>query len=94
MKPQEKSKLLTDLADLVDKHADALGRIETLNLGMPIGDATGCAHLGAQTLRYYAGWPDKIAGDTLPAVQPGLFTSVPPEPSIPRPLIGVLRFQY
>lgn len=52
MSPMDKSKLLNTLADLVDKHADDLGQIESLNLGMPLGDAVGCAHLGATTLRY------------------------------------------
>lgn len=31
-------------------------------------------HVRTASPSYYAGWTDKIAGETLPAVQPGLFT--------------------
>lgn len=48
----EKSSLLHKLADQIELHADALAHIETLNLGMPIGDAKGNALAGVSTLRY------------------------------------------
>lgn len=52
LSPMEKGQLLHKLADLVQLHAAELGELETLNLGMPIGDATGCANpLGVSTLR-------------------------------------------
>eukprot|EP00729_Bicosta_minor_P025627 gene25627-15749_t len=74
MTPMEKSSLLHKLADQIELHADALAHIETLNLGMPIGDAKGNALAGVSTLRYYAGWTDKITGDTLPAAAQGFLT--------------------
>lgn len=52
MTPMEKSSLLHKLADQIELHADALAHIETLNLGMPIGDAKGNALAGVSTLRY------------------------------------------
>ena len=48
----EKGKLLHKLADLVELHAAELGEIDALDLGMPLGDATGCANpLGVSALR-------------------------------------------
>ena len=52
LSPMEKGKLLHKLADLVELHAAELGEIDALDLGMPLGDATGCANpLGVSTLR-------------------------------------------
>ena len=52
MTPMEKADLLHKLADQIELHADDLAQIETLNLGMPIGDAKGNALAGVSTLRY------------------------------------------
>ncbi|GBE79170.1 NAD-aldehyde dehydrogenase [Sparassis latifolia] len=62
----ERSRLLHKLADLIERDAQELGELETLNNGKPvriardfdIGDSVGC-------LRYYAGWADKIVGETI-----------------------------
>lgn len=52
MTPMEKAELLHKLADQIELHVDDLAQIETLNLGMPIGDAKGNALAGVSTLRY------------------------------------------
>jgi len=62
----ERSRLLNKLADLVERDAQELAELETLNNGKPvkiardfdIGDSVQC-------LRYYAGWADKILGQTI-----------------------------
>jgi aldehyde dehydrogenase (NAD+) len=62
----ERSRLINKLADLIERDAQELGELETLNNGKPlriardfdIGDSIQC-------LRYYAGWADKITGQTL-----------------------------
>ncbi|KAJ3530670.1 hypothetical protein NMY22_g8480 [Coprinellus aureogranulatus] len=62
----ERSRLLNKLADLIERDAQELAELEALNNGKPvkiardfdIGDSIQC-------LRYYAGWADKIAGQTL-----------------------------
>lgn len=70
MTPHARGKLLSDVADLVDKHADQLAVLETLDLGAPIGVSRNFAKYCAQTFRYYAGWPTKIMGTTSPS-EPG-----------------------
>ncbi|PFH51435.1 hypothetical protein AMATHDRAFT_59187 [Amanita thiersii Skay4041] len=62
----ERSKLLHKLADLIERDAQELAELESLNNGKPvriardfdIGDSVQC-------LRYYAGWADKIIGQSL-----------------------------
>jgi len=58
--------LINKLADLIERDAQELAELEALNNGKPvriakefdIGDSIQC-------LRYYAGWADKITGQTL-----------------------------
>src|SRR5207244_3713083 len=62
----ERGRLLFELADLVVKHADELAALESYNSGKTIGDSKGDMEGVVNTLRYYAGWADKIEGKTLP----------------------------
>ncbi|MBO4240595.1 MULTISPECIES: aldehyde dehydrogenase family protein [Pseudonocardia] len=65
--PSGKGALLTRLADLVERDADELARLESREMGAPLGVAAGLfvPNLVA-TLRYYAGWADKITGEVVP----------------------------
>ncbi|KAJ6538594.1 NAD-aldehyde dehydrogenase [Mycena sp. CBHHK59/15] len=62
----DRSRLIHRLADLIEQNAQELAELESLNNGKPvrmardfdIGDTVQC-------LRYYAGWADKIAGQSL-----------------------------
>ncbi len=65
--PSRKGLLLSRLADLVEQKADALARLESLDMGAPAGIAQGMfvPNLVA-SLRYYAGWADKITGEFVP----------------------------
>jgi len=67
MSAAERGHLLYKLADLVEKHADELARLEALDNGKPYHVAR-AADLGLTiaTYRYYAGWADKIHGKTIP----------------------------
>jgi len=65
---RERSRLLNKLADLIEKHKDELGRMETLNTGKPLKSHTMTADI-PQTIacyRYYAGLADKLEGRTIP----------------------------
>ena len=67
MSGRQRGKLLYKLADLVEQHADELGRLEVLNNGKPISEVRAAdLPLVISTFRYFAGWADKIAGETLP----------------------------
>jgi aldehyde dehydrogenase (NAD+) len=62
----ERGKLLFKLADLVEKHAEELAQLESLNCGKTIRDSRGDMGGVVNTLRYYGGWADKIEGKTVP----------------------------
>lgn len=67
MNPSERGRLLNKLADAIEKHADELAALETLDNGKPIGESTAAdLPLTIACYRYYAGWADKISGRTLP----------------------------
>ena len=73
MNPHKRSRLLWNLADLVDANADELGLLETRDNGKPYFEARRIDMPGvAQTLRYYAGLADKVQGDTVPVPGPFL----------------------
>jgi aldehyde dehydrogenase (NAD+) len=66
MDAADRGKLLFKLADLVDANAKELANLESLNCGKTIKDSKGDMEGVANTLRYYAGWADKIEGKTVP----------------------------
>jgi len=67
MTPSARGVLLNKLADAIEKHKDELAALESLDNGKPIADA-GAADLplSIACYRYYAGWADKIYGQTIP----------------------------
>ena len=67
MDARDRGRLLNRLADLVEKNLDDLAALETLDNGKPIRDAKAAdLPLVIDCFRYYAGWADKITGDTIP----------------------------
>lgn len=69
--PQERGKLLWRLAELVEAHAAEFAELEALDAGMPINEARFVdVAVSIDILRYYAGWPTKITGDTIPVSYP------------------------
>ena len=66
MDAADRGRLLFKLADLVEQNADELAALESLNCGKTITDSKGDMAGVVNTLRYYAGWADKIEGRTVP----------------------------
>src|SRR5271154_7011920 len=67
----ERARLLNRLADLIEKHADELARLESLDNGKPFTMAKAvdvAATVGCY--RYFAGWADKVMGKTIPIEGP------------------------
>lgn len=61
--PQARAALLNKLADLVDANAELLAAIESTDQGKTYTAAIASDIPGvSQTIRYYAGWADKITG--------------------------------
>jgi aldehyde dehydrogenase (NAD+) len=59
--------LLLKLADLIEQHAGELQALETLGNASPTMMSAFIPPVVAQRFRYYAGWADKIRGETLDA---------------------------
>jgi aldehyde dehydrogenase (NAD+) len=67
MAAAERGRLLNRLADLIEKHADELAALETLDNGKPVAVAKAAdLPLTIACYRYYAGWADKVQGKTIP----------------------------
>jgi acyl-CoA reductase-like NAD-dependent aldehyde dehydrogenase len=79
LSPHQRAQYLLRIADLIEKHADELGTLESLNNGMAISLAKGMASGAADTFRYYAGWATKIYGETNPS-DPSMFNYTLREP--------------
>jgi aldehyde dehydrogenase (NAD+) len=64
---RDRGLLLNRLADLIEKHSDELAELETLDNGKPIRESRNAdLPLVIDCFRYYAGWADKIHGQTVP----------------------------
>jgi aldehyde dehydrogenase (NAD+) len=67
MAASERGRLLNKLAGLIEKHADELARLESLDNGKPYRVALAAdLPLTTACYRYYGGWADKIQGRTIP----------------------------
>jgi acyl-CoA reductase-like NAD-dependent aldehyde dehydrogenase len=68
---RERGKLLWRLADALEERIEDFARVETLDNGKPIFESRYVDMPSVvDCLRYYAGWADKITGETLPVAGP------------------------
>jgi len=67
----ERGKMMYKLADLIEKNREELSYIESLDNGKPVHIANLVdLELAIGTIRYYAGWCDKVQGKTIPVNGP------------------------
>ena len=67
MNANDRGLLLYRLADLIERHADELAVLECLDNGKPWLFTRAVEIEGSiKTFRYFAGWPTKFGGETLP----------------------------
>jgi aldehyde dehydrogenase (NAD+) len=67
MRPAERGHILFRLVELMKQHSDELAELESRDSGKPISAVLRQDLPAAiDTLTYYAGWADKIHGDTVP----------------------------
>jgi aldehyde dehydrogenase (NAD+) len=67
MSPRERGRLVWKLGERLTEQIDDIARLETLHNGKPITESRHVeVPAAAECLQYYAGWADKIQGDTLP----------------------------
>jgi aldehyde dehydrogenase (NAD+) len=80
MDARDRGRLMHKLADLIEEEQSELAALETLDNGKPIRDSRGAdLPLTIDCLRYYAGYADKIHGQTIP-VRGNYFTYTRREP--------------
>ena len=78
--PTDRGKLLCRLADIIDREAERLGRLEVRDNGKLL------AEMGSQTkyigewYRYFGGLADKIEGTVIPTDKPNMFNFTRYEP--------------
>jgi len=71
MAAADRAKILWRIGDLIDKYAEELGELETLDNGKPIFESRYVdMPMVAEVFRYYAGWATKIHGETGPVRGP------------------------
>jgi aldehyde dehydrogenase (NAD+) len=67
MSARERGRLVSTLADRLLERADEVARLETLHNGKPIFESRQIEiPAAAECFEYYAGWADKIMGETIP----------------------------
>ncbi|TMR97814.1 aldehyde dehydrogenase family protein [Nonomuraea basaltis] len=65
--PLDRGRLLNTLAELIEEHADELALIEAHDNGKPVNVARAVdVGSSAKLFRYFAGWPSKFEGSTVP----------------------------
>ena len=72
MSARKRGRLLFKAADLLEARLDEFSRLESAQNGKTLFEAKIELTMTVNTLRYYAGWADKIVGDTLPVDGPFL----------------------
>lgn len=66
MDASKRGKLLYKFADLVERDKEYIAALDTLDNGKPYQDALFDLEGSIDVFRYYAGWCDKISGQTIP----------------------------
>jgi len=81
MAAPKRERLMIELAGLLEEHARELAELESLDNGKPVNLARGIdVRLSVEYLRYFAGWPTKITGQTIPVAVPGMHVYTRREP--------------
>src|SRR3954469_11434553 len=66
MSARERGRLISRLADRLMERGDEVARLETLHNGKPIFESRQIEiPAAAECLEYYAGWADKVMGETI-----------------------------
>ncbi len=66
MKPSKRARILNKIADELQSRAERICQLETMDNGKPIFESQIDLKTTIDVFRYYAGWADKLAGETIP----------------------------
>ena len=78
--PSYRGKLLCRLADIIDREADRLGRVEVQDNGKLLAEMGGQTKYIGEWYRYFGGLADKIEGTVIPTDKPNMFNFTRYEP--------------
>ncbi|CAK9797139.1 Aldehyde dehydrogenase X, mitochondrial [Anthophora plagiata] len=67
MNASARGKLMNKFADLIARDTEYIATLETFDNGKTYANAVFDIEASIEVIRYYAGWCDKIFGDTIPA---------------------------
>ncbi|KAI1258416.1 aldehyde dehydrogenase domain-containing protein [Xylariaceae sp. FL1019] len=76
---QKRQEIIVKFASLLEEHSRDISRLECIVTGKPISMAPFETQLAASIFRYYAGWIDKVDGESFP-VENGFMRFVRREP--------------
>jgi (Z)-2-((N-methylformamido)methylene)-5-hydroxybutyrolactone dehydrogenase len=76
----QRSRLMHRLADLVERDADRLAELESRDSGKLLREFTGQMQAVAGWYRYFAGWADKLTGESIPSDKPNFVAFTRREP--------------
>src|ERR1700738_2375484 len=71
VKPADRARLLRRVAARVEEHGEELARLETANVGKPLGDSRWEIGMVADVFHFYAGAVEKHYGETIPVAGGG-----------------------
>jgi acyl-CoA reductase-like NAD-dependent aldehyde dehydrogenase len=71
--PYQRGRLLQKAASLIEQHGEELAQLITLENGKPLWEAKKEVATAVSWTEYYAGWPTKLLGETIPTSLPGEF---------------------
>ncbi|MEQ3553440.1 aldehyde dehydrogenase family protein [Pseudonocardia nematodicida] len=81
MTPLERGKVLHRIGDAILDRADEFAELEVLDAGKVRGAARSIdVDFAARAFHYFAGWPTKIVGSTVPTSHPGIHIATEKEP--------------
>jgi len=80
LSPSKRAGLIYALAELIKANLAELAELESLDNGKPLAYAKGDVAAAVNHLRYYAGWPTKIEGETIPVSTPDVLCYTRKEP--------------
>ncbi|SFI62286.1 aldehyde dehydrogenase family protein [Amycolatopsis sacchari] len=66
MTPDRRGRILNQIADVIEAHAEELATIDSVNMGAPRLVTDTMLAEASEAFRYFAGWPTKIFGTHVP----------------------------
>jgi betaine-aldehyde dehydrogenase len=64
--PGDRAKVMRRIAAALAERLEEVARLETRNVGKPIGDSRGEVSMVVDVFNYFAGAPERLLGDTIP----------------------------